>query len=90
MFVLLPSFLLQTDFEKDVDIACRSGKSSGGVFGQGKDVLCCSCDGKSRRSSGLNCSQLLKEIIKEVYFVFSWKALIRLQQLGSSHRCVWL
>jgi len=32
-------FLLQTDFEKDVDIACRSGKNTVRVFRQQKEVL---------------------------------------------------
>lgn len=39
MTVLFHSFLLQTDFEKDVDIACRSGKNIERVFSQQKVVL---------------------------------------------------
>lgn len=37
--VLFRCFLLQTDFEKDVDIACRSGKNTERTFSQQKDVL---------------------------------------------------
>lgn len=34
MAVLFHYFLLQTDFEKDVDIACRSGKNIERIFSQ--------------------------------------------------------
>lgn len=39
MAALYHCFLLQTDFEKDVDIACRSGKNTERVFSQQKVVL---------------------------------------------------
>lgn len=39
MVVLFHCFLLQTDFEKDVDIACRSGKNIERVLSQQKEVL---------------------------------------------------
>lgn len=39
MAVLFHCLLLQTDFEKDVDIACRSGKNIERVFSQQKIVL---------------------------------------------------
>lgn len=39
MVVLFRCFLLQTDFEKDVDIACRSGKNIERVLSQQKEVL---------------------------------------------------
>lgn len=39
MVDLFPYFLLQTDFEKDVDIACRSGKNIKRAFSQQKEVL---------------------------------------------------
>lgn len=39
MVVLFHCFLLQTDFEKDVDIACRSGKNIERVLIQQKEVL---------------------------------------------------
>lgn len=55
MAVLFHCFLLQTDFEKDVDIACRSGKNIKRVFSQQNSLVQVPCEVETRKILGFSC-----------------------------------